>query len=82
MTPAIDLQEIARCHQSEYRAAWRLFQWNMITGKLEAFGGNRSKAAKALGIHRNTLLRIVGELRSINLVVPMGRTAKHGRRTH
>lgn len=73
MTPAIDLHEQARCRQSVYRTGIKLRQWELITAALKECKGNHSLAARELGIHRNTLVRIAAELRAVGLVVPSGR---------
>ena len=39
------------------------FEKRFIKNLLDKNAGNQSKAAKALGIHRNTLSRKIGELR-------------------
>lgn len=45
-----------------YSAAVREFKKSYITNVLERNGGNQCKAARELGMHRNTLSRTISEL--------------------
>ena len=49
-------------HGIQYSEAVAEFEKRFIQQMLEKNNGNHSKAAKALGIHRNTLSRKVDEL--------------------
>ena len=49
-------------HGILYEDAVSEFEKRFIRKILEKQGGNQSKAAEALGIHRNTLSRKIGEL--------------------
>ncbi len=49
-------------HGIPYGDALREFEKRFINKLLDKNKGNRSKAAKALGIHRNTLSRKIEEL--------------------
>jgi DNA-binding NtrC family response regulator len=42
-----------------YSDAISVFQKRFIQKALKSYGGNKSKTAKALGIHRNTLSRMI-----------------------
>jgi DNA-binding NtrC family response regulator len=48
-------------HGIQYSEAVAEFEKRFIQQMLEKTNGNHSKAAKALGIHRNTLSRKVGD---------------------
>ncbi len=49
-------------HEIDYEDAITEFERRFIRKVLENTNGNRSKAAKTLGIHRNTLSRKIEEL--------------------
>jgi DNA-binding NtrC family response regulator len=49
-------------HHIGYEDAVSEFERRFIRKVLEQNNGNQSKAAKTLGIHRNTLSRKIGEL--------------------
>ncbi|MFB3923328.1 MAG: helix-turn-helix domain-containing protein [Terriglobia bacterium] len=49
-------------HQIDYEDAVGEFEKRFIRRVLEKSNGNQSKAAKTLGIHRNTLSRKIEEL--------------------
>ena len=57
------------------------FEKKYIRKVLEINGGNQSKAAKALGIHRNTLGRKMEEyhISSRNGLTTIGRPVRHNR---
>ncbi len=74
-------QFVSRCvaDRVPYRVAVDEFRRVWFEEALRRNGNNQCAAAEETGIHRNTLVRIVGELQAINLVVPMGKTSKHRR---
>lgn len=49
-------------HGVHYEDALSEFEKRFIRKVLEKYDGNRSKAANALGIHRNTLTRKIEEI--------------------
>ena len=49
-------------HEIGYEDAVAEFERKFIRKILEKVNGNQSKAAKTLGIHRNTLSRKIGDL--------------------
>ncbi|MGH9405226.1 MAG: helix-turn-helix domain-containing protein [Terriglobia bacterium] len=50
-------------HGVHFEDAVEEFEKRFIRKALEKHGGNRSKAAQMLGIHRNTLSRKIDEMR-------------------
>jgi DNA-binding NtrC family response regulator len=65
----------------QYSDAVSEFEKRFIQRMLEKNNGNHSKAAKALGIHRNTLSRKVGELGLDHRAKPRRRSRHPARRT-
>jgi len=53
---------VAMTNVSGYRAAVRDFRRQLIEGTLHALGGNRAQTARALGLQRTYLLRLIREL--------------------
>ena len=49
-------------NQSRYGAAVRMFKAQLVRSALEAAGGNKSRAAADLGLHRSNLSRLTREL--------------------
>ena len=50
-------------HGVHYEDAVSEFQKRFLKKVLEKHNGNKSKAAQILGLHRNTVSRIMGEIR-------------------
>ena len=57
-----DLVREMRRRGTPYQEAVDEFKKAFLSVVLRANNGNQSKSAKQLGVHRNTLTRIVGEL--------------------
>ena len=53
-----------------YQQEVECFKRQLLTRALEAHGGNRTHAAKALGLQRTYLLRLIREF-SLNVPPPM-----------